>query len=426
MSTDQKKTSASKSQGSRKRIWFLASGALLAALLAVIYWRMPINIALPKAFAASGAQLQKQMKRAARLPKGYDISLFATGMQSPRLIIETSTNDLIVSSRGSKVYLVSPKGNVKTLMRGLNQPHGLLLDQVWLYIAEEHRVFRIRYDPIKKMVVGEIETVLDGLPDNGGHSSRTLKKGPDGWFYLSVGSSCNVCREQHKWRATILRFRPDRTAKPEVFASGLRNTVGFDWQPETNKLYGVDNGRDWLGDDFPPDELNHIREGKFYGWPFRHGDNVADPELGSSFTGTAQKPAFSFKAHIAPLSIRFLKHQKSADMQNTALVAQHGSWNRSTKNGYRIVSLHFTKDGTISRKMFLTGFLQGEKVIGRPVDILSAPMAPSSSQTTIAAHFGWCAIKSERRPSLPPEIIGDQRRAICLLRMTLCAEVKAR
>ena len=313
------------------------------------------------------------MVKKAQLPKGYEISLFADSMQAPRLITQTSTNDLIVSSRGSKVYLVSPKGKVNTLMRGLNQPHGLLLDDGWLYIAEEHRVFRIRFDPVKQIVSGKIETVLKGLPDNGGHSSRTLKKGPDGWFYLTIGSSCNVCEERHPWRAAILRFRPDAGAKPEVFASGLRNTVGFDWQPITNKLYGVDNGRDWLGDDFPPDELNHILEGKFYGWPFRHGDNIDDPELGFQYEpevhGKAQKPAFNFEAHIAPLSIRFLRHQKPADMQNTALVAQHGSWNRSTKNGYRIVSLHFNKDGTIRRKMFLTGFLQGEKVIGRPVDI---------------------------------------------------------
>ena len=373
MGSEQRNTSALKSLWTRKRKWLLGSGAVLTGLLVLSYWTIPVNIALPRAFAASGTKLQKQMVNKAQLPKGYEILLFAKGMKAPRLITQTSTNDLIVSSRGSKVYLVSPKGKVMTLMRGLNQPHGLLLDDGWLYIAEEHRVFRIHYDPVKRIVVGEIETVLAGLPDNGGHSSRTLKKGPDGWFYLSVGSSCNVCRERHPWRAAILRFRPDSDTKPEIYATGLRNTVGFDWQPETNKLYGVENGRDWLGDNFPPDELNQIARNKFYGWPFRHGDNVADPEFGSAFNGPAQKPAFLFEAHISPLSIRFLQHQKPADMQNTALVAQHGSWNRSTKNGYRIVSLHFNEDGTISRKMFLTGFLQGKKVIGRPVDIFERP-----------------------------------------------------
>ncbi len=373
METDRQHTCAPKSRWLRRPIGGLASVAILAGLLSLSSWHSPVNIIAPKAFAAPGDQLQQKMTRAARLPQGYEVSLFATGMKSPRLIIETSAGDLIVSSRGSKLYLVSADGKVKTLMGGLNQPHGVLLDEGWLYVAEEHRVFRMRFDQKKRAFSGKKQTVLSGLPNNGGHSTRTLKKGPDGWFYVAVGSSCNVCKEKHPWRATILRFQPDSGAKPEIFATGLRNTVGFDWHPRTDELYGVDNGRDWLGDDFPPDELNQIQKNQFYGWPFRHGDNIKDPEFGKAYKpavhGKAQKPAFNFEAHISPLSVRFLRHQKPADMQNTALVAQHGSWNRSTKNGYRIVSLHFNKDGTISRKMFLTGFLQGKKVIGRPVDI---------------------------------------------------------
>ena len=168
----------------------------------------------------------------------------------------------------------------------------------------------------------------------------------------------------------MLRFNPNVKEPPQIFATGLRNTVGFDWHPKTGKLYGVDNGRDWLGDEFPPDELNKIEYNGFYGWPYRHGDNIADPDLGHRYKGEAMKPAFSFDAHIAPLSIRFLRHQKSPDLQNTALVAQHGSWNRSKKNGYRLVALHFDKQGKITRKMFLTGFAKGQKTIGRPVDIL--------------------------------------------------------
>lgn len=327
--------------------------------------------------AKTGGQLEQNLQKNVRLPEGYDISLFASGMKSPRLMIETSTGDFIVSSYGSEIYLVSSDkgknrraGKIRVLMGGLNLPHGVLLDDGWLYVAEQHQIFRIHFDPQKAVVHGARESVLSGLPNNGGHSSRTLKKGPDGWFYLTIGSSCNVCRETHPWRATMLRFHPDKKAPPQIHASGLRNTVGFDWHPETGSLYGVENGRDWLGDNFPPDELNEIEAGGFYGWPWRHGDNIPDPDLGQSFTGEAQKPAFSFEAHIAPLSIRFLRHQKPASMQNTALIAQHGSWNRSKKNGYRIVSLHFGKDNVISRKIFLSGFLQGQKVIGRPVDIL--------------------------------------------------------
>ena len=383
MGSKQDKASHIKSQSLSPRKWLKRTGLSVIALLGMAYWPAAVDIAFPPASAASGAQLQKQMAKGAQLPKGYHISLYAQGLKSARLIIATSMNDLIVSSRLSKLYLVSPNqndkqptGKVRTLMSGLNQPHGLLLHKGWLYIAEEHRVIRIRFDAQKKAVRGKIEIILTGMPDNGGHSTRTLKKGPDGWFYLSIGSSCNACREQHPWRATILRFHPDGQrshpdgkTRPEIYATGLRNTVGFDWQPGTNRLYGVENGRDWLGDNFPPDELNLIQKGGFYGWPFRHGNNIKDPELGNSFKGSALSSAFNFKAHVAPLSIRFLKHQKAPNMQNTALVAQHGSWNRSSKIGYRLVSLHFGKDGTISRKMFLTGFLQGKKVIGRPVDI---------------------------------------------------------
>ncbi len=332
---------------------------------------------IPPAQAKTGTDLDQRLQKNAQLPKGYRISLFAGGMKRARLIVETATGDFIVSSFGPKVFLLSADRNgdgradgVRTLLGGLNIAHGILLDEGWLYVAEQHRVFRVRFDAQKGAVHGKRETIVKGMPNTGGHVTRTLKKGPDGWFYVSVGSSCNVCRETHPWRATILRFHPDKGKKPQIFATGLRNTVGFDWHPQTGKLYGVDNGRDWLGDNFPPDELNLIEPGKFYGWPYRNGDNVPDPDLGKRFTGKAEKPVFAIAAHTAPLSIRFLRHQKPADMQNVALIAQHGSWNRSTKDGYRLISLHFGKDGTIKRKVFLGGFLRGQKVIGRPVDIL--------------------------------------------------------
>lgn len=367
-------------QSPSNRRWFWGSRRLWVQAVTIMVITAALSFAVTsmltsKLDAKNVNQLEQNLQKNVRLPEGYDISLFANGMKSPRLMVETETGDIIVSSYSSEVYLVSGDKDgradkTSVLLRGLNLPHGLLLNDGWLYVAEQHQVSRIRFDPQKGTVSGKPETVLSGLPNNGGHSSRTLKKGPDGWFYLTIGSSCNVCRESHHWRATMLRFHPDKKAPPQIHASGLRNTVGFDWQPKTGQLYGVENGRDWLGDNFPPDELNEIKAGGFYGWPWRHGNNIPDPDLGRSFTGDALKPAFSFEAHIAPLSIRFLRHQKPASMQNTALVAQHGSWNRSTKNGYRIVSLHFGKDNAISRKIFLNGFLQGQKVIGRPVDII--------------------------------------------------------
>lgn len=215
--------------------------------------------------------------------------------------------------------------------------------------------------------------MLKGLPAGGGHWTRTIKKGPDGWLYVAAGSSCNVCIERHRFRAAMIRFRPG--GKPELFATGLRNTVGFDWQPATGALYGVDNGRDWLGDDFPPDELNRIEKGKFYGWPLFNGDNVPDPDFGTradAATADPVPPAYAFNAHVAPLSIVFLEHARTSAYDGAALVAQHGSWNRSTKIGYRVVSLHWAGDGTITLKPFIEGFERKGRVSGRPVDVIEA------------------------------------------------------
>ena len=335
------------------------------------------------------------------VPPGYAVNLYAKGLGRARLMVLTPTGDIILSSPRNRVLLIEADRNgdgradgVRVLIGRLRRPHGLWLDtdtgsgdvadpgrkgMAWLYIAEEARVVRVRFDIAKGRRVGKLETVLTGLPDDGGHWTRTLKRGPDGWFYLTVGSSCNVCVEAHPWRATMLRFRPDgdpKNRKVEIHARGLRNTVGFDWRPGTGALYGVDNGRDWLGDDFPPDELNRITAGGFYGWPYFNGANVPDPDLGGLGGDEARDPippAFAFPAHVAPLSIRFLRHQGNPRYRNAALVGEHGSWNRSEKIGYQVVSLHWNGKGAITRRPFLTGFLRRGKVSGRPVDVIEAP-----------------------------------------------------
>ena len=163
------------------------------------------------------------------------------------------------------------------------------------------------------------------------------------------------------------------SSRPDVYARGLRNTVGFDWRPGSGALYGVDNGRDWMGDDFPPDELNLIIKGGFYGWPFFNGGNVPDPDFGSMsdvLKGEQIAPLHAFAAHVAPLSIRFLRNQPDERRNGMALVALHGSWNRTEKAGYEVVSLAWKVDGTIVERPFLTGFRDGEDVLGRPVDVI--------------------------------------------------------
>jgi glucose/arabinose dehydrogenase len=158
----------------------------------------------------------------------------------------------------------------------------------------------------------------------------------------------------------------------QLYATGLRNSVDFDWSPADGGLYATDNSRDWLGDDFPPDELNKIVKDGFYGWPYANADKIPDPDFGEgrqALIAQSRAPSFEFRAHNAPLGIRFLRHQDNAAYQHSALVALHGSWNRSSKDGYKVVSLHWGANGAIRAKDFMTGFLQGEQVQGRPVGI---------------------------------------------------------
>ncbi len=214
-----------------------------------------------------------------KLPEGYRFEVFARDLGRLRLMQMTENGDLIVSGyRDGNILLVKAdrdgdgrSDGQQDLLEGLNQPHGLLLEGRTLYVAEEQRVVRYDFDGAK---LENERVILEGIPADG-HSSRTLKRGPDGFLYLSIGSSCNACIEEHPWRAAILRFKEG--AAPEIFASGLRNTVGFDWQPGTGALFGVDNGRDNLGDDVPDDEVNRIEAGKHYGWPYVHGADVPDP-----------------------------------------------------------------------------------------------------------------------------------------------------
>jgi glucose/arabinose dehydrogenase len=258
-------------------------------------------------------------------------------------------------------------GEVVALLGSLDNPSGLYLDGDWLYIAEEGRILRVAFDGETGSVTGAPEIVVPQLP-RGGHWTRTIKKGPDGYLYVTVGSSCNACIEEHPWRAAMIRFKPGGT--PELYATGLRNTVGFDWQHGTGNLYGVDNGRDWLGDDFPPERVNRIVQGGFYGWPFFNGDNEPDPDYGADgahLAGSVIAPAHTLPAHVAPLAITFLRRTRG--LEDAALVSQHGSWNRSQKDGYRVVSLHWDEDGSITDRPFLEGFLQRGRVLGRPVDI---------------------------------------------------------
>jgi glucose/arabinose dehydrogenase len=365
---------------------------IAVVLIAIVIFLAAAWLLLPERYAVNGPMLHLLYGRGGKTlseqsalamlhaPPGFTLTRFASNVPNVRLLRVTPEGDLLVSQpRAGRVLLIERDRDgdgradgVRVLLDGLDRPHGIDWYDGWLYVAESGTVRRVLFDPATRAISGTLETLVAGLPAGGYHWTRTLRIGPDGAIYLSVGSNCNVCAEPDHRRAALLRYRLDGTGE-ELYASGLRNSVGFDWQPQTGDLYATDNGRDLLGDDAPPCELDRIVRGGFYGWPFAFGDRQTDPDMGAGHEADVARslpPAHAFRAHNAPLGITFLRSpQVSAAYRGAALVALHGSWNRRHKDGYKVVSLHWRADGSIEERDFLTGFLDGETAIGRPVDI---------------------------------------------------------
>lgn len=359
----------------------------LAFLLAYFLWpqNWTVNAPITNSIFGWGINSPETLEAQSRLslPEGYHLNIYASGLGQARLMRWTAAGDLLVSiPRKGEIILIPHNsqdphmgGVARTLISGLNRPHGLEIVDGALFIGETDAIAHIGFDEATGKTTGELTRIVTGLPGGGNHWTRTLRLGPDGFLYFHIGSSCNACIEADKRRATLMRVKPDGTGL-EIFAEGLRNTTGYDWD-SNGVLWGVENGRDLLGDDLPPEELNRIEQGKFYGWPFRYGNNVADPDFGAQEDpriGNAVAPALYLPAHAAPLSIKFIRGSGLPGLDNkTALVALHGSWNRSRKQGYEVIALHWNEFGGIDMRPFLSGFNRAEKVNGRPVDITEGP-----------------------------------------------------
>jgi len=361
---------------------------LVAALAAFVLWgpipvsdkRVMLDFMLGRGIDPPNAATVAERLAA---PDGMRVQAYSADVPLARVMLFTPDGDLIVSrTRAGVVSLLERDRNAdgiadghRVLFENLDGPHGLALHDGWLYVAERTAIRRIRFDARTGTVSGSLEPVLTGLTTDGFHQTKTLGMGPDGWLYLAHGSSCNVCVEKDPRRATMMRLRPDGSGA-EIYATGLRNSVGFDWAPWDGALYATDNGRDLLGDDFPPDELNRIGQGLFYGWPYVNGFGVADPDLGGEYAGdpVPTHPVHGFRPHNAPLGIHFVRAARlPAGYERTALVALHGSWNRSTPDGYKVVALRWRDDGSIEESDFLTGFLNDEGIIGRPAFVTEGP-----------------------------------------------------
>lgn len=217
--------------------------------------------------------------------------------------------------------------------------------------------------------------VTDRLPKDQWHGWKVIRFGPDGKLYIPVGAPCNVCVKRDPRYASMMRMNPDGS-ELEIFAKGLRNSVGYDWDPQTNELWFTDNGRDMLGDDLPPDELNHApRAGMHFGFPYCFGKEISDPNFGKERACSEFEPAAQeLGAHVASLGMRFYRGDMfPAEYKNQIFIAEHGSWNRSKKNGYRITLVRVKDNKAVSYEDFATGWKQGESVWGRPVDVLNMP-----------------------------------------------------
>ncbi len=316
-----------------------------------------------------------------RLPDGFEISIYASDVPGARSMAVGPNGTLFVGTRVGKVYAIVDRNQnnradeVITVARGLRMPNGVAFRGGALYVGEVSRV--LRYDNIEARLSNPPTPVVvnDTFPGDRHHGWKFIRFGPDGQLYVPVGAPCNVCERSDGHYALIMRMNPDGTGL-EVFARGVRNTVGFDWHPETKTLWFTDNGRDWLGDDVPPDELNHSpRKGLHFGFPYCHGGDISDPEFGGKHACEEfVPPAMKLGPHVAAIGMRFYTGTMFPDRyRNQIFIAEHGSWNRSTPIGYRVTLVRLEENRAVTYEVFAEGWLQGNAAWGRPADVLVMP-----------------------------------------------------
>ncbi|MCX7098194.1 MAG: PQQ-dependent sugar dehydrogenase [Methylococcales bacterium] len=315
------------------------------------------------------------------LPVGFKLSIFADNVPNARSLALGDNGVVFVGTgREGKVYALQDNNNDGvadvhyTIAEQLTMPNGVAFKEGSLYVTEISRI--IRFDHIIQQLAHPPKptVVYDQLPTDAHHGWKYLRFGPDGKLYTAVGAPCNICDPDKEIYASLVRLNPDGS-NFEIIAHGIRNSVGFDWQPDTGALFFTDNGRDHLGDDIPPDELNQwAAKGDNFGYPYCHGGEIVDPEFGadkkcSQFVA----PAWKFKAHIAPLGLRFYQgKQFPTAYQKQLFVAQHGSWNRTEPQGYKVVLIKFNNGKPVAEEDFISGWLAKDgTVLGRPVDILT-------------------------------------------------------
>lgn len=321
-----------------------------------------------------------------QLPEGFKIEIFAEGLTNARSLARGDDGTIFVSTRahGSVYAVKDTDGDHKadqtwTLAKGMNSPNGVVFHEGDLYIAEISRILRWEDILSKLDDPGEPTVLYDELPTEGHHGWKYLALGPDGKLYFNVGAPCNVCNEEESDPrfATIMRINTDGS-EPEIYAHGVRNSVGITWHPETKDMWFTDNGRDMMGDERPNCELNTATEmGQHFGFPYCHNGDLPDPDFAadrdcSEFVAPAQ----NLDPHVAPLGLKFYTGNQFPDEYDGQIfIAEHGSWNRSKGReiGYRVTLVRLEDGKASSYEDFATGWLHRTKAWGRPVDVLVQP-----------------------------------------------------
>jgi glucose/arabinose dehydrogenase len=338
----------------------------------------PLGQKISIADAKADVQLDKLT-----LPEGFSIDVWAAEVPNARSLAVSESGIVFVGNRQEKnVYaLVDENGDGKAdskyvLANDLRMPNGVAVKDGDLYVAEVSRILRFK-DIENNLTKPSYEVVYDGYPDEAHHGWKFIAFGPDGLLYIPVGAPCNICVSEDPIFASITRLDVSKTgAKPEIYAHGVRNSVGMTWHPETKELWFTDNGRDMLGDDTPDCELNKATSlGQHFGYPYWHAGSIKDPEVGSEGKEAAfyTAPEAKLGAHTAPLGLRFYTgDQFPASYKNQLFIAKHGSWNRSKKSGYEVILARLDAAGKVSgQEVMVSGWLDQatQEAWGRPVDV---------------------------------------------------------
>ncbi|MDT0691486.1 PQQ-dependent sugar dehydrogenase [Salegentibacter sp. F188] len=315
-------------------------------------------------------------------PEGFKITKFAEGLGEPRMLAVSEAGNVYVTRRAGDVMMFKDadkdgKAEFQETVVTKEGAHGIAIKDNTFYLITVNDIFKAEIN--NDGSIGELEKFVENLPDGGQHPNRTIRFAPNGELFVSVGSTCNACPETREENATMLRVDPE-TGERTIFAKGLRNTIGFDWHPESGALFGMDHGIDWLGDDDQKEELNKIEEGGNYGWPYVYEDGKAnksdEPPNNLSWEEYAKETTFPqmlFTAHSAPMDFIFYRGDMfPSEYRNKALLTFHGSWNRKPASGYKLMTVDFENGEASQSEDFITGFLteEGTARFGRPVGLV--------------------------------------------------------